>query len=75
MAPPSKAAKSDVTLKAYSITREIRRNIDNADRTMGQANIADLNAALAEARKLVTYLTTTVDNKMALAGALERGGR
>ena len=68
MAPPSKAIKSDVTLKAYNLSRDMRRCLDSADRALDTGKIVHLTEALAEARKLERYLAQTVENKLALAG-------
>ncbi len=68
MAPPSKAIKSDVTLKVYNLTRDLRRSIDAADRLETDAKIQELNEALAKGRELVKYLTDKVGEKLALAG-------
>ncbi len=69
MAPPAKASKSDVTLKVYILTRDLRRNIDNADRMETDAKIQEYNEALTGARKLVTYLQSKLDEKLVLNGA------
>ena len=72
MAPSPKAVKSDVSLKVYNLTRDVRRCLDTADRSFDTVKVTHLNEALSEARKLVQYLTLTVENKLSLAG---NGGR
>lgn len=68
MAPPAKAEKSDVTLKVYKQTLEIRRLVDEYDTTSTGAKVRVLNDALAETRKLIKYLTSRVDAETAALG-------
>ena len=68
MAPPKKPCKSDISLKAYALSRDMRRCLDEADRAGEGAKTLHLTEALAEARKLERYLAQTVENKLALAG-------
>ncbi len=68
MAPPKKAVKSDITLKAYNITRDLRRHLDLADHMETEAKVQEYSEALTKARELVKYLSVKVDEKLTLAG-------
>ena len=72
MAPPPKAPKSDITMKVYDITRDLRRHIDAADRKGKDVGMIEYNEAIAKARELVTYLANRLEEKMALSGGGNR---